>query len=133
VTTAAAAPARAVITMDSGHDMMTIKNAAVYTITPAAELVMEVGESTFHTRDGGPAAPDAVHVMRGTSGYWRGTFSGKRVVLNAASLDAVKGGAFPGFELGEPYVVSVGVEAAAADGAMRFTQIWTTTVMVGLR
>lgn len=130
----ATAPTRAVITMDTAHDMMTIKSPADYTIAPAAELVIEVGEHRFSTRDGGPAAPDAVHVVHGSSGYHRASFSGKRITLNTGSLDPVKGGAFAGFEAGESYIVSVGVEAPSAkDGAMRFTPVWTAKVNVGPR
>jgi hypothetical protein len=54
-------------------------------------------------------------------------------VLDAASLDAVKGGAFAGFEAGESYLVAVGAEAPAADGAMRFTPFWTAKVAVAAR
>ncbi len=81
----------------------------------------------------GPRRPDAVHVMHGSSGYYRATFSGDRVVLDVASLDAVKGGAFPGFEAGESYLVAVGAEVTAADGAMRFTPFWTAKVNVASR
>ena len=55
------------------------------------------------------------------------------MTLNAASLDAVKGGAFPGFEAGEQYLVAVGTEMPSADGAMRFAPVWTTKVMVSAR
>jgi hypothetical protein len=130
---AAVATTRSVITIDGGHDMMARKEATPYTIAPSAELVLEVGEHRFTMRDAGPATPDAMHVAHGSAGYYRGTFSGRRVALNAASLDAMKGGAFPGFEAGESYIVSVGVEGAGADGAMRFTPLWTTTVNVAPR
>ena len=106
----ASATTRAVIKMDAGHDAMTAKDAPPYAIAPAAELEIEVGEYRFSRRDAGPAAPDAVHVVHGSSGYHRASFSGNRVVLSAASLDAVKGGAFQGFEAGESYLVAVGAE-----------------------
>lgn len=129
--TTANAATRAVIRMDSGHDVMTRKDASPYVIAPSAELAIEVGEYRFPMRDAGPGAPDAVHLVHGSSGYHRASFSGNRVVLNAASLDAVKGGAFAGFEAGESYVVAVGAEAASAsDGAMRFTPFWTAKVNV---
>ena len=79
----------------------------------------------------GLGAPDTVHVVRGSSGYYRTSFSGKRIALDA-SLDPMKGrDAFPGFEAGEVYVVAVGREApSASDGAMRFTPLWTAKVNV---
>jgi hypothetical protein len=128
--TAANAPKRAVIKMDTAHDAMSVKDAPPYAIAPSAELEIEVGEYRFRTRDGGPGAPDAVHVVHGSSGYHRASFSGRQVVLNVASLDAVKGGAFQGFEAGESYYVAVGAEAAAPDGAMRFTPFWSARVNV---
>lgn len=136
---AAAAPSavaatRAVITLDAAHDVMTKKDAPAYAIAPSAELVLELGEYRFATRDGGIAAADAVHVVRGSSGYHRASFSGKRVTLSTASLDPVKGGAFPGFEAGESYIIAVGAEApSASDGAMRFTPLWTTKVNVAAK
>jgi hypothetical protein len=126
----AAAVTRAAITVDGAHDMMTRKEATPYAIAPSSELVLELADFRFPSRDGGPGAPDAVHVVHGSSGYHRASFSGKRAVLNAASLDAVKGGAFPGFEAGESYVVAVGVEAPSPDGAMRFMPFWTAKVNV---
>ena len=101
--TPATAATRAVIKVDAGHDAMTVKDASPYAIAPSAELEIEIGDYRFPRRDAGPGAPDAVHVVRGSSGYHRASISGKRVVLNAASLDAVKGGAFQGFEAGESY------------------------------
>ncbi len=132
--TTANAATQAVIRMDAGHDVMTRKDAPPYAIAPSAELQIEVGEYRFPTRDAGPGAPDAVHVVQGSSGYHRASFSGNRVVLSAASLDAVKGGAFQGFEAGESYIVAVGAEApSASDGAMRFTPFWTAKVNVASR
>ncbi len=127
------ATTRSVIAIDGGHDMMARKEATPYTIAPSAELVLEVGAHRFTTRGAGPATPDAVHVVHGSAGYYRGAFSGERFALNVASLDAVKGVAFPGFEAGETYIVSVGIEGTGADGAMRFTPLWTTTVNVTAR
>lgn len=131
--TPAAATTRAVVTMDAAHDVMSKKDALAYTIAPSTELVIEIGDHPFRTPDAAAiGAPDTVHVARGSSGYYRATFSGKRIALNAASLDPLKGReAFPGFEAGESYVVAVGVEASSApDGAMRFTPLWTTKVNV---
>jgi hypothetical protein len=128
------ATTRAVITVDVAHDMMTIKDATAYVIAPSAELVIEIGEHRFSSRDAGSQAPDAVHVVHGSSGYHRASFTGTRAVLNAASLDPVKGGAFRGFEAGESYIVAVGAEApSAADGAMRFLPVWTAKVNVASR
>ena len=131
--TTAAAVTRAVIRMDPGHDAMTVKDAPSYVIAPAAELDLEVGDYVFPRRDAGPAAPDAVHVVHGSAGYHRASFSGKRVALNTGSLDAVKGGPFQGFEAGESYLIAVGAEAPSADGAMRFTPLWTGRVSVAPR
>jgi len=130
--TSTAATTRAVITLDASHDLMTRKDAPAYAIAPVAELVLEIGDHRFPVPDAaGAGAPDTVHVMRGSSGYYRATFSGKRVALNTGALDSMKGReAFPGFEAGEPYVVAVGREAASADGAMRFTPLWTARVNV---
>jgi hypothetical protein len=129
----AAAVTRAAITVDYGHDMMTSTNASAYTIGPVAELVVEIGDYRFNARDGGSPRPDAVHVMRGSTGYWRGSVTDKRVTLNAGSLDAVKGGPFAGFETGELYTVSMGVEAPSADGAMRFAPLWMAKVNVAAK
>jgi hypothetical protein len=123
-----------VITLDLAHDMITSKDAPAYTIAPSAELVLEIGNHRFATRDAGSAAPDAVHVVHGSAGYHRATFSGTRVILSTASLDPVKGGAFKGFEAGESYLVAVGAEApSAADGAMRFAPLWTAKVNVAAK
>jgi hypothetical protein len=131
VTAPAAAVTRAVITMDVMHDMMSTKDATPYSIAPSAELVIELGDHRFSPRDGGSGAPDTVHVQHGSAGYHRASFSGKRVALNVASLDPVKGGAFAGFEAGETYFVAVGVEAPSPkDGAMRFTPLWMGRVNV---
>lgn len=129
----AAAATRAVITMDASHDMMAVKDAHPYAIAPSAELVVEIGDYHFTARDAG--APDAVHVAHGSSGYYRASFSGKQIRLNAASLDTVKGReAFPGFEAGESYLVAVGAEApSASDGALRFKPVWTAKVDVAPR
>jgi hypothetical protein len=132
VASTVAATTQVVIKMDSVHDMMK-KDAQPYAIPPSATLVVEVGELRFPMVDAaGAGVPDAVHVAHGSSGYYRASFSGKRVVLSAASLDPVKGrDAFPGFEAGESYVIAVGTEASSAsDGAMRFTPVWTTKVNV---
>jgi hypothetical protein len=120
--------------MDAAHDMMTVKDATPYTIAPAAELVIEVAGHRLSARDAGPRVPDAVHVVHGSSGYHRASFSGGRVVLSTASLDPVKGGPFLGFEAGESYIVAVGAEApSASDGAMRFVPFWTAKVNVAPR
>jgi hypothetical protein len=137
-TATALAVTRAVITVDALHDMMSTKDAAPYSITPSTELVIELGDHRFAAqRDGGPqtpGVPDTVHVQHGSSGYHRASFSGRRVTLNAASLDAVKGGPFAGFEAGENYVVAVGVEAPSPkDGAMRFTPLWMGKVNVAAK
>ena len=129
----ASAATRATIRIDAGHDAMTVKDAPAYAIAPSAELAVEMGDYHFPRRDAGPGAPDAVHVVHGSSGYHRATFSGARVVLSASSLDAVKGGAFQGFEAGESYLVAVGAEAPSADGALRFTPFWTAKVNVASR
>jgi hypothetical protein len=121
------------IKMDSVHDVMTKKDAPAYAIAPSASLVIEVGEYRFPVRDAaGAGVPDAVHVVHGSSGYYRGSFSTKGAALSAASLDPVKGrDAFPGFEGGESYLVAVGTEAPSApDGAMRFAPLWTAKVNV---
>jgi len=131
--TTASAATRAVIRIDAGHDAMTVKDAPPYVIAPSAELLLDVGQHRFLQRDGGPATPDAVHVMHGSSGYHRASFSGKQIVLDTVSLDAVKGGPFPGFEAGESYLVAVGAEAPAADGALRFAPFWTARVNVAAR
>src|SRR5262245_6866127 len=96
----AAAMTQAVITMDAAHDIMTKKDAPAYTISPSAGLVIEVGDHHFPPVDAaGAGTPNAAHVARGSSGYFRASFSGKRIALNASSLDPVRGrGAFPGFE-----------------------------------
>jgi hypothetical protein len=129
----AAATTQAVIKMDLIHDIMTKKDAPAYAISPSATLVIEVGDYRFPVLDAaGAGVPDAVHVVHGSSGYYRGSFSAKRVALSAASLDPVKGrDAFPGFEAGEAYLIAVGTETSSpSDGAMRFAPLWTTKVNV---
>ncbi len=120
--------------MDDAHDA-TRKDGLAYTITPSAELVIELGPLPRPSAAAAvPADPNAVHVVHGAAAYYRATVAGKGpVTLNAASLDAVKGGAFPGFEAGEQYLVAVGTEMPSADGAMRFAPVWTTKVMVSAR
>src|SRR5580692_1772923 len=81
---AAAPVAGAVITMDDAHDMMTVKAASIYTIGPSKVLALEVGQHRFRGTDAG--APDAVHVTRKPTGYYRGSFKGPRVELGAATL-----------------------------------------------
>jgi hypothetical protein len=132
---APAAVTRAVITLDTAHDMMTKKDATAYAIAPSSELVIEIGDHRFPGRgDAGTSEPDAVHVAHGSAGYYRASFKGKRIVLNAGSLDTVKGReAFPGFEAGESYIVAIGAEAPSADGAMRFAPAWTAKVSVGAK
>jgi hypothetical protein len=129
----AAAVTRATIAVDGAHDMMTKKDAPPYAIAPSSELVIEIGDHRFVARtDAGASEPDAVHVARGSTGYYRGSFKGKRAVLNAGSLDPVKGrDAFPGFEAGESYVVAIGAEAPSPDGTMRFVPAWSAKVNVG--
>lgn len=106
---------------------------ALRDLAPSSELVLD-GEYRIPTRDAGPAAPDAVHVVHGSSGYHRASFSGKRITLSTASLDPVKGGAFPGFEAGESYIIAVGAEMPSTrDGAMGFAPFWTTKVNVAAR
>lgn len=129
----AAAVTRAVITLDAAHDVMTQKDAPAYTIAPSSELVIELAGHRFPARDAGPASPDVVHVVRGSSGYHRASIVGARVTLSTASLDPVKGGPFPGFEAGETYIIAVGAEAPSADGAMRFTPFWTAKVNVAAK
>lgn len=129
----AAAPTRATITLDAAHDVMTAKDAAAYTIPPSAELVIELAGHRFATRDGGAATPDVVHVVHGSTHYHRASFSGPRITLSTGSLDPVKGGAFPGFEAGESYIVAVGTEAPSPDGALRFTPSWTGKVGVAAK
>jgi hypothetical protein len=125
---ARAAITRAALQVDAAHDVMKRKDAPAYAIGPAAELVIDLGDHRF------AGAPDAIHVARGSTGYYRASFQGKQAVLNAGSLDTVKGReAFPGFEAGESYVVAIGTEAPGADGAMRFTPAWTAKVSVGAR
>ena len=122
--------------MDAVHDVMTKKDAPAYTISPSASLVIEVGDYRFPSLGtAGTGALNAAHVVHGSVGYYRATLAGKRIALNAASLDPVKGrDAFPGFEAGQSYVVAVGTESASAtDGAMRFAPAWTTKVNVGPR
>src|SRR5262245_59984306 len=130
-----AAVTRPLITIDAAHDVMTRKDAPAYAIAPAPELVIELGDHRFPARaDAGTSEPDAVHVAHGTARYYRGSFKGKRVVLSAASLDAVKGrDAFPGFAAGESYIVAIGAEAPSADGAIRFAPAWTGKVSVGAK
>jgi hypothetical protein len=133
-TTAAAAPV--VIAVDAAHDIMAKKDAPAYTIAPCSALVIELGEHRFAAPDAAAGAgPDAVHVVHGASGYYRGTFSGKRVTLSSGSLDPVKGrDAFAGFEPGESYLVAVGTEVpSASDGALRFAPAWTAKVNVASR
>jgi hypothetical protein len=127
---APAAIPRATLRVDAAHDVMRSKEAPAYAIGPAAELVIELGDHPF----AGAGAPDAIHVAHGSAGYYRASFKGKQAVLNAGSLDPVKGReAFPGFEAGESYVVAIGSEAAGPDGAMRFAPAWTAKVSVGGR
>lgn len=126
----ATAAKQAAIVMDAAHDVMAQKDAPGYAIAPSAVLVIELGEHRF------PAgkAPDVVHLAHGSSGYFRASFSGKRITLSAGSLDPVRGReAFPGFEAGESYLVAVGAEASGADGAMRFSPAWTAKVNVTAR
>jgi hypothetical protein len=133
VAPAATTTTQAVITLDAAHDVMTKKDAPAYAVAPSASLVMEVGGHRFPMLDGaGAGVPDAVHVVRGSSGYYRASFSGKRVTLDARSLDPVKGrDAFVGFEAGESYIIAVGTEApSASDGAMRFLPVWSAKVNV---
>src|SRR5437879_2395428 len=70
-TASAPAVTRAVLTLDAAHDVMTKKDAPAYVIAPSSELVLELGDHRFPARDAGPAAPDAVHVVHGSSGYHR--------------------------------------------------------------
>ena len=130
----AQAISRAVITMDDGHDV-TKKDGVAYSIPPSKELVLDLGDYRYPALDAaGFGEANAVHVVHGSSGYYRATWAGKgRVTLNAVSLEAVKGGPFEGFEAGEQYIVAVGAEAPAADGALKFAPAWTTKVAVTSR
>src|SRR5262245_4847774 len=86
---APAAVTRAAITVDAAHDVMTRKDAPAYAIAPSSELVIEIGDHRFPAKpDAGAIEPDTVHVARGSTGYYRASFKGKRAVLNAASLDS---------------------------------------------
>jgi hypothetical protein len=132
-TTAAAASPPRVLLADAGHDAMARKEADPYVIPPSAAVVIDLGDRRFVTRDGGSAVPDAVHVVHGSTGYHRATFTGTRATLDAASLDAVKGGPFAGFEAGESYMVAIGTEAPSPEGAMRFVPLWSATIKVSAR
>jgi hypothetical protein len=125
---------RASITMDEAHDM-TKKDAVPYSIAPSTELVIELGPLPRPSADAAvPPEPNAVHVAHGPAEYYRATFSGKGpITLNAGSLDAVKGGAFPGFEARESYIIAIGAELPSPEGAMRFAPVWTTKVTVTAR
>jgi hypothetical protein len=130
---AVTAPAitRTTLSADAAHDVTAKKGTpSPYSIPPSSEVVLELQDPKFEMADAGPLA---VHVAHGTVGYYRGTVSGKRATLSTASLDPVKGGPFPGFEVGESYVVAIGPEATAADGAMRFAPIWSASVKVAPR
>jgi hypothetical protein len=127
-TVAVSAPSvtRATITLDDQHDVM--KGGVGYVITPATELSIELSANPF------PAAnkvPDVVHVAHGSSEYYRaGWAGGTRITLNAASLDPVKGGPFPGFTRGDDYVIAVGSEAPSPEGVLRFAPVWSTKITV---
>jgi hypothetical protein len=123
----AVAATRSVLVADAAHDVTKTKGAAPYSISPSSELVLELQDARFAATDAGALA---LHVAHGSVGYYRATVSGKQATLNAVSLDAVKGGSFPGFEAGESYVIAIGPEATAADGALRFAPIWSATVKV---
>jgi hypothetical protein len=128
--TAVPAPAitRTTLLADAAHDVTAKKGTpSAYSIPPSSEIVLELQDPKFAAADAGPLA---VHVAHGSTGYYRGTVSGKQVTLNAGSLDPMKGGAFPGFEAGESYVVAIGPEGTAADGALRFAPVWSATVKV---
>jgi hypothetical protein len=129
--TASAAPpaiTRTTLFADTAHDVTAKKGTpSPYSIPPSSEVVLEFQDPKLTAADAGALA---VHVAHGSTGYYRGTVSGTRVTLNAASLDPMKGGVFPGFEAGESYVVALGPEATAADGALRFAPIWSATVKV---
>jgi hypothetical protein len=124
---AAVAATRSVLVADAAHDVTTKKGAAPYSIPPSSELVLDLQDPRFAATDAGALA---LHVAHGSVGYYRASITGKQATLNAVSLDAVKGGAFPGFEAGESYVVAIGPEATAADGALRFAPMWSATVKV---
>jgi hypothetical protein len=130
------AAAQVVIAVDAAHDVMAKKDAPPYPIAPCSALALDFGDHRFAMPDAaGGAGPNAVHVVHGASGYYRGSFSGRRVTLSAASLDPVKGReAFAGFEAGESYIVAVGTEMPSpSDGALRFAPMWTAKVSVAAR
>ena len=97
-----------VITMDEVHNQIA-GTAQPYTVAAGPALSIDTSPYTM-TVPAGASPPNAIHILIGDN-YYRASWNGTgKIVLNASTIELVRGQPFSGFTAGQECRASVGFE-----------------------
>ncbi len=122
-----------VLVLDDAHNQA-LGNHSAYAVPATAGLVLDARDYRIAAPPrGDKTGPNAVHVVLGSTDYFRVRWNGKgTVALDSSSLSVVKGdGPFAGFQSGREYVIGVGVEQPSGGTPdLTFDVLWAGKVRV---